>query len=82
MVYAAIAPDADLGAISDKAKQLGYDTYHQKVLPVVLISYNKTSEELLDELGFKKRILVLRFTDYWGYSSKQFWEWVRVHEND
>lgn len=61
--------------------------YHEMAPSAYFISYKGTTRELAEAIGYNGDEgagtgIVLPVSNYFGYASKDLWEWLALHAND
>ena len=84
MLYAVI-PFESSPAFEEHLSELGKPVYKDYGPKVYFVSYTGTTRELAAALnlhnGESGTGVVLPFSNYGGYASKDLWEWLRLREN-
>jgi len=84
MLYA-VVPLNPNPALAQHLRALEDKVYGEYAPKVYFVSYPGTTRELAAALnlhdGESGTGVVLPFSNYWGYASKDLWEWLRLREN-
>lgn len=84
MLYAVVPLDPS-PTFAKHLNELGDRVYKDYGPKVYFVSYTGTTRELANALNFQDGEsgtgVVLPFSNYWGYASKDLWEWLHLREN-
>ena len=70
--------------IYDKLGKIGKSVYANKAPAAWFVSYDGTTSELADEMQFGDEeemgeAIIVRITNYQGYTSTSLWEWMEAY---
>ena len=89
MLYVVIPlrlPADDDAHLRGKIRALDVQFYGKEAPRVYFVSYDGTTTELAEALGYgdDKAVgsgVVIPITNYSGYASKNLWEWLSIHDD-
>jgi len=87
MIYAIISFRDESGALPSKLKELRIPIYDDEAPNAYFVSYRGTTRELAEAIGYSDPSsvgtgIVVPVSNYFGYASKNLWEWLSVYEKD
>lgn len=72
--------------LRNKVETLGIPVYTDEAPTAYFVSYNGTTRELAEAIGFSNGEsgtgIVIPVSNYYGYAAKDLWEWINIHEHD
>lgn len=84
MIYA-IIPFKPGEELRSKIEALKSPVYADESPAVYFVSYRGTTRELSDAIGYGDAPVgtgvVMPVSNYHGYASRDFWEWIGLYEN-
>ena len=85
MIYAVIPFDSGAD-ITSQLNSLERPVYLSEAPSIYFVSYNGTTRELANAVGFgdgkTNRGIVIPVTNYYGFASRDLWEWLELKKSD
>lgn len=86
MIYA-IIPFKEEEELRRKIEALGTFVYYDQAPNAYFVFYRGTTRELAEAVGYGEPSsvgtgIVIPVSNYFGYASKNLWEWLNVHEKN